>query len=117
MDFLPYHFTQVNFEMNEKMIRQALDWLDLQTDDEILDLFCGLGNFSLPLAQRVHKVVGVEGSQALVNWAKHNAEKNQIDNVDFYQADLTQDTRMMAWRVKYDYKPTTCRCIGIDGVD
>ncbi len=103
MDFLPYHFTQVNFEMNEKMIQQALDWLDLQADDEILDLFCGLGNFSLPLAQRVHKVVGVEGSQALVNWAKRNAEKNQINNVDFYQADLIQDTRMMAWRVKYDY--------------
>ncbi len=103
MDFLPYHFTQVNFEMNEKMIQQALDWLDLQADDEVLDLFCGLGNFSLPLAQRVHKVVGVEGSQALVNWAKRNADKNQIDNVDFYQADLTQDTRMMAWRVKYHY--------------
>lgn len=103
MDFLPYHFTQVNFEMNQKMIQQALDWLDLQPNDEVLDLFCGLGNFTLALAQRVKTVVGVEGSQALVSWAKRNAEKNQIDNATFFQADLTQDTRMMSWRVKYQY--------------
>lgn len=103
MDFMPYHFTQVNFEINQKMLKQALDWLDLQPDDQVLDLFCGLGNFTLPLAQRVKSVVGVEGAQALVDWAKKNAKNNGIDNVDFYQADLTQDTRMMAWRVKYHY--------------
>lgn len=103
MDFMPYHFTQVNFEMNQKMLKQALDWLDLQDDDEVLDLFCGLGNFTLPIAQRVGSVVGVEGSLALVNWAKNNAEKNHITNARFYQADLTQDTRMMTWRVKHNY--------------
>ncbi|MGY0399809.1 MAG: 23S rRNA (uracil(1939)-C(5))-methyltransferase RlmD [Ostreibacterium sp.] len=103
MDFKPYHFTQVNFDINQKMLKQALDWLDLHPDDEILDLFCGLGNFTLPLAQRVRRVVGIEGSQQLVDWAKHNAEKNGIKNVTFYQADLTQDTRMMTWRAKYNY--------------
>lgn len=103
MDFMPYHFTQVNFAVNRKMLVQALDWLDLQADDEVLDLFCGLGNFTLPIAQRVKRVVGVEGSKALVDWAKQNAEKNHIDNVQFYQADLTQDTQMMTWRVKHHY--------------
>lgn len=103
MDFLPYHFTQVNFTMNRKMLEQALHWLDLQPDDCVLDLFCGLGNFTLPIAQRVKQVVGVEGAKALVEWAKRNAKNNHIDNAEFYQADLTQNTQMMAWRVKYDY--------------
>lgn len=103
MDFLPYHFTQVNFEMNQKMLTQALNWLDLQAGDNVLDLFCGLGNFTLPIAQRVRSVVGVEGAKALVDWAKRNAENNAIDNATFYQADLTQDTSLMAWRVKHQY--------------
>ncbi len=103
MDFLPYHFTQINFEVNQRMVTQALDWLDVNPNDDILDLFCGLGNFTLPLAQRANSVVGIEGSQALVQWAKRNAENNGIDNADFYQADLTHDTRMMAWRVKRRY--------------
>ncbi len=103
MDFLPYHFTQVNFAMNQKMLKQALDWLDLQPHDQVLDLFCGLGNFTLPIAQRVRHVVGVEGAKALLDWGKRNAKNNGIDNAGFYQADLTQDTSLMAWRVKYDY--------------
>ncbi len=103
MTFMPYHFTQVNFAMNKKMLKQAIDWLDLRTDDTVLDLFCGLGNFTLPIAQRVKSVVGVEGLSSLVNWAKQNARNNNITNADFYQADLTQDTRMMTWRVKRQY--------------
>lgn len=103
MAFMPYHFTQVNFSMNQKMLQQAMNWLDLQADDEVLDLFCGLGNFSLPMVQRVKSVVGIEGSQALVDWAKQNAENNGLSNTAFYRADLTQDTRMMTWRVKRQY--------------
>ncbi|MBS9777856.1 MAG: 23S rRNA (uracil(1939)-C(5))-methyltransferase RlmD [Gammaproteobacteria bacterium] len=103
MDFLPYHFTQINFDVNERMVTQALDWLDVTKDDDILDLFCGLGNFSLPLAQRANSVVGIEGLQSLVQWAQKNANNNGIENVDFYQADLTHDTRMMSWRVKRSY--------------
>ncbi len=103
MTFMPYHFTQVNFAMNQKMLQQAIDWLDLNENDEVLDLFCGLGNFTLPIAQRVKSVVGVEGLLSLVNWAKDNAKRNNITNADFYQADLTHDTKMMTWRVKRTY--------------
>lgn len=103
MDFMPFHFTQVNFAMNPKMVAQALDWLDLQPHDSVLDLFCGLGNFTLPMAQRAAKVVGVEGVKSLVDWAKQNAERNGINNVEFHQADLTQNTQMMRWRVKHHY--------------
>lgn len=101
--FMPHHFTQVNREMNQRMLTQALNWLDLQTTDEVLDLFCGLGNFTLPIAQRVKQVVGIEGAKPLVEWAQKNARHNGIDNANFYQADLTQDTAMMSWRVKHRF--------------
>ncbi|MPV85441.1 23S rRNA (uracil(1939)-C(5))-methyltransferase RlmD [Ostreibacterium oceani] len=103
MDFLPYHFTQVNFEMNQLMLKQALDWLAIDKNDTVLDLFCGLGNFTLPIAQRAKYVVGVEGAKPLVDWANRNKDNNQIDNVAFYQADLTQETRLMKWREGYRY--------------
>jgi 23S rRNA (uracil1939-C5)-methyltransferase len=64
--------------------------LDVSEDDRILDLFCGLGNFSLPLAKRVTEVVGVEGDEALVRHARKNASNNQLDNAIFEQADLTK---------------------------
>lgn len=90
LNFDPSDFTQVNAGINEKMIQRALELLDIQTDDRILDLFCGLGNFTLPLARRVSEVVGVEGDQALVNHAHNNAALNGLSNADFERADLTQ---------------------------
>ena len=81
-------FIQVNQGVNEAMIEQALSWLDLEPHDRVLDLFCGLGNFSLPIAKNIEKVVGVEGVQSMVDKAKANALKNQLDNCEFYQADL-----------------------------
>ena len=90
LDFNPNDFTQVNSAINQSMIQKAIELLDLSEHDRVLDLFCGLGNFSLPIARRVHEVIGVEGDAALVQHAKHNALKNNMQNADFEQADLTK---------------------------
>jgi 23S rRNA (uracil1939-C5)-methyltransferase len=96
-EFLPNDFIQVNQRMNEKMIIQALTAMDIQGNDVILDLFCGLGNFTLPMAQQAAKVVGVEGDEQLVERAKHNAKLNNLSQVEFYEADLTHDHANSEW--------------------
>ncbi len=88
MFFLPTDFTQVNAEMNRAMINRALALLDPQSEDRVLDLFCGLGNFTLPLARRAGQVVGVEGDEKLVQRARENALHNGITNAEFHAADL-----------------------------
>lgn len=89
--FLPTDFTQVNRELNQKMVAQALELLDPQADESVLDLFCGLGNFSLPLARLAGSVYGVEGDQTLVERAKANAAANNLTNIAFEALDLTVD--------------------------
>lgn len=88
MAFHPLDFTQVNVEINRAMIATALDLLAPRPGDRVLDLFCGLGNFTLPLATRCKEVLGVEGSEALVARARENAEGNGIESVRFEVADL-----------------------------
>jgi len=95
--FRPLDFIQVNATLNEKMIDHALRLLDARPEDRVLDLFCGLGNFTLPLARGVREVVGVEGDAGLVARAKENAERNGLANAQFFAADLTQDQRQAAW--------------------
>jgi len=90
LNFEPSDFTQVNASINQNMIQRAMDLLELSAEDRILDLFCGLGNFSLPLAKRANEVVGVEGDATLVKHAQRNAKLNQLDNALFEQADLTK---------------------------
>jgi 23S rRNA (uracil1939-C5)-methyltransferase len=97
MEFLPTDFTQVNFKLNQKMINLALDMLELNDEDEVIDLFCGLGNFTLPIAKHAKHVVGVEGDLGLIERAKYNAEKNNISNADFYKADLFQEVEGFEW--------------------
>jgi len=95
--FRPAMFTQVNYEINKQMINRVLDTLQLNENDTVLDLFCGLGNFTLPMAKFAGKVIGVEGDQPLVNHAKENARHNNITNVEFYAADLSKDISDMPW--------------------
>ena len=97
MSFLPNDFTQVNFELNKKMIDLALGLLDLNEYDDVIDLFCGLGNFTLPISRYANKVVGIEGDQGLVERAKANAEENNITNALFYKADLFEDVSGFEW--------------------
>lgn len=89
-------FTQINPYINQKMVPQAIDWLSLTSDDRVLDLFCGLGNFSLPIALSVHSVLGIEGSQTMVEKAKQNAEQNGCSNAQFVAWDLREVPKINA---------------------
>ena len=95
--FQPLDFIQVNGRLNELMIARALEMLDTAPEHRVLDLFCGLGNFTLPLARQVREVVGVEGDPGLVARARANAERNGLDNARFHAADLTRDQRGAPW--------------------
>lgn len=101
--FHPADFTQVNPEINKKMVALAMDLLDLQKTDSVLDLFCGLGNFTLPIAKRAGTVVGVEGSEEMVERASENALANGIENASFYSADLAKELPSEPWvKASYD---------------
>ncbi len=97
MAFLPTDFTQVNFKLNQKMVSLAIDLLALNNNDEVIDLFCGLGNFTLPMARYAKYVVGIEGDSGLIERAKENAQRNDIQNVDFYKADLFKEVAGFEW--------------------
>lgn len=101
--FEPNNFIQVNQKVNQAMVQQAITWLELTAQDRVLDLFCGLGNFSLPIAKQVMSVVGIEGVDVMVEKAASNAQFNQIDNASFYQANLEQDVSGQLWAAeKFD---------------
>ena len=97
LEFRPQDFTQVNWPVNREMITRAIDWLQLKSTDRILDLFCGLGNFSLPLARKVACVTGVEGSESSVVRATDNAERNGLSNASFHVADLSAELTSQSW--------------------
>ncbi len=88
IEFSPLDFVQINAELNRRMVAEAVRLLAPEPADRVLDLFCGLGNFTLPLARRAAEVVGVEGDAALVARARANAELNGIGNARFAVADL-----------------------------
>jgi 23S rRNA (uracil1939-C5)-methyltransferase len=95
--FQPQDFTQVNMAVNRRMLDRALDLLDVRAGDRVLDLFCGLGNFSLPLARAGARVTGVEGDAAMVERARRNAELNGIEGTSFHAADLFESPSEAAW--------------------
>ncbi|MDI9729580.1 23S rRNA (uracil(1939)-C(5))-methyltransferase RlmD [Stutzerimonas stutzeri] len=93
----PGDFVQVNAPVNEAMVAQALSWLGASAGERVLDLFCGLGNFSLPLARQGAQVVGVEGVEAMVARAQDNAQRNGLEQVHFYRADLSKPLADAPW--------------------
>lgn len=99
--FHPLDFTQINLEMNRLMIKQAIKLLELKEDETVLDLFCGIGNFTLPIARHAKRVTGIEGSAEMVDRAWENAKHNHIENVEFYAANLTSTTEA-AWIKHHD---------------
>ena len=102
IEFDATDFVQVNGGVNELMVAQALKLLEAQSDHRVLDLYCGIGNFSLPLARQAAAVLGVEGEERQVTRARQNASLNGIGNCDFRAADLstidgTQDWFAQGW--------------------
>lgn len=95
--FHPLDFTQVNAQVNMSMVRAAVELLDLGQDDKVLDLFCGLGNFTLAMATKASHVTGVEGINAMVERGQENALRNNIGNVTFLCADLTRPPADHDW--------------------
>lgn len=102
LSFQPGDFLQVNAEVNRQMIARAKVWLNPRLNETLLDLFCGLGNFSLPLARLYHQVIGVEGSAEMVKRATMNTKDNQISNAHFYCADLSQPIKDTHWYRQYN---------------
>jgi 23S rRNA (uracil1939-C5)-methyltransferase len=80
MPFKPTDFTQVNHQINNVLVGRALRLLDAQPDERVIDWFCGLGNFTLPIATRAREVLGVEGSEALVQRSRENAQHNGLQH-------------------------------------
>src|SRR6185312_5331937 len=85
MPFKPTDFTQVNHQINRVLVSRALRLLEVQPNERVADLFCGLGNFTLPLATQAREVVGIEGSTALTDRAKENAKRNGLGEKTSFQ--------------------------------
>jgi 23S rRNA (uracil1939-C5)-methyltransferase len=103
IEFQPSDFTQINPEINRAMLDRSIEFLQLNENDQVLDLFCGLGNFSLPMARRCAQLTAVEGSEVMVKKARDNAAKNNIENVEFHMADLYSDDISSAPWLKKKY--------------
>ena len=103
LQFSPLDFIQAHGKLNDLLVSSAIDWLNPKSHEVILDLFCGLGNFSLPLAQRAAQVIGVEGSPTMAERASSNAALNGITNTTFFACDLEQPIAQHSWsHQKYD---------------
>ena len=98
LDFGPTDFVQVNAAINTAMVARAIELLEVGPGDRVLDLYCGLGNFTLPLARKAAAVVGVEGEAGLIERARANARRNGIENANFHVADLSvEPDRTIPW--------------------
>lgn len=97
LKFHPQDFIQVNAEINQQLSDRVISLLALSEQDQVLDLFCGLGNFTLPIARYCKAVVGIEGEAVMIDRALENAQYNQLNHVDFFQHDLTKPFENCTW--------------------
>jgi 23S rRNA (uracil1939-C5)-methyltransferase len=101
LDFGPTDFVQVNAAINQSMVARAIELLELGPADRVLDLYCGLGNFTLPMARLAAEVTGIEGETGLIERARANARSNGIANAEFHVGDLSQPPdRTLSWMRK-----------------
>lgn len=97
LEFSPTDFIQINAVVNQHLVRLALELLNPDAGMHLLDLYCGIGNFSLPLARHAGALLGVEGEAGMVRRAQANARLNGIDNAEFMQADLSVEKGAERW--------------------
>lgn len=105
VEFGPQDFFQVNQSINLQMVKRAVELIAPKEDETVLDLFCGLGNFTLPLARHAMQVTGVEGDAVMVKRAKQSAELNAVHNTDYFACNLMDDDALknQAWlKRQYD---------------
>jgi 23S rRNA (uracil1939-C5)-methyltransferase len=103
IEFGPVDFIQINREINLSMVEAAITALEPSVHDTVLDLFCGVGNFTLPLALRAKRIVGVEGDATLVAKAAANAGRNGVGNAAFFRENLFEPTQFGPWaEERYD---------------
>jgi 23S rRNA (uracil1939-C5)-methyltransferase len=96
LEFTPTDFVQVNGAVNRALVARAVELLEPTAESAVLDLYCGLGNFTLALARSAGRVVGVEGEKSLVERARHNARHNSLANVEFHVSDLSKPAEVPA---------------------
>lgn len=93
----PLDFFQINFPINQLMVEQAVAALELNAGDSVLELFCGLGNFTLPIASKSGKVTGVEVSERMVERARHSSQQNAVENTEYFVDDLFKPNQKATW--------------------
>ncbi len=102
LHFRPTDFIQINGDISQAGVQQALDWLAIEPGENVLELFCGIGNFSIPLARRGARVVALEGDASLVQRARDNAARLGLA-IEFHKADLFAPSADDAWlQRRYD---------------
>jgi 23S rRNA (uracil1939-C5)-methyltransferase len=97
IEFGATDFVQINGEVNRRMVQAAIELLEIGEDHHVLDLYCGIGNFSLPIARRAGTVLAIEGESHQVARGRRNAELNDIGNCEFLKADLAEVDGGEAW--------------------
>jgi 23S rRNA (uracil1939-C5)-methyltransferase len=103
LEFAPTDFIQVNSQVNEALVARAVELLDLDTNSQVLDLYCGIGNFTLALARRARTAVGIEADERLVARARHNAERHALGNARFHCLDLAEPASAQATCMREAY--------------